>query len=562
MNDFRKKILRITPHLFFLLAIYAVATMPLLYRIQQASPDTVWSGGHKQIQDYYTYISYIRQGRTDLFPVNQATLEDEKPFYLHTYYTVLGKTGNLLHIRSDVAMYYFGLYVPLFFYYLVIYRILTIYFRGRLVWLGMFLIFFSSPPPKDIILFGHTVFSPKNYSWVAGIFNWGLDAYQRMTPKPHHLFGTVCVLSAFYFLLKLEKNRKSIRYAVFTAVCVVLGTFFFLPPMLFLMITLCTTYSLLYLQYAFRQKLLIPVRMFATHLSYIFRLLFILLLFLCTLVVVKQIADGGTMLVQGGQRLNITQWEIQTYSYKGRSVWELILIYTLPYIQFFPFIPFALWQIRKYLNFRNVLLVMMAVCPFLLSFPIAKEIIPFPYIRMFFQTTYIAVAILSMFAFAFFKNKLSKVTNTLLFYLSLIYFSWISVTGLIDYWIPEFKNTYFHINGYIPKEYFPVFEYLNSNTPKYSRVMNMYNTGMLLIAFSHNKTYIAHDIATEEFSKKIKQHINFFYCRMSSEDSIQFLRNNAISYVVWDKGGNCNQYNGFLKVEFQSENVYVNKVLP
>lgn len=547
---------RLVPHCIFLSVILLISFSPLLYKISHTPSGTVWGGGHKDITDYYSYISYIRQGRTELVQHNQMTNEEMPPKLTHPYYLLLGKIGSLTNI-SDIGMYYAGLCVPLIFYYAIMSKICRFLFPSRLYWIAMFFVFFAGPPPKEIFLFGTKLFSPVKYTSTMNLDAAGLDALSRMIPKPHYLVGTVFAWYSIYYFLKFHRFGK-LRHAFLSGIFVSGGMVTYLMPVIFF---LTAAFSLMVASFLnrWRQKKDISALMGKNGIR---MLKGYGLLFLCGILsfLLLNRLFSDAYIVKNGTRLSMIQWETQAFSAKNTPFLDQFLKIGLLYIPYLPLAFLAGIYFCKRPEPENAFLLLMFIIPVTIYFATVREIVYFPYIRMFFPTAYVCFLLFTVSAFSCLHDLIPK-TGTYMYIagtILLLYGSYFAVS-LKDYWTTEVQETYSPISGYIPIQYFPAFNYLNANSPKYSGVISRFPTGMLLVAFSHNKTYLSHEASTFNFSYKWWFNKSFMEGTLEPDRAKKLLDENRISYVFADTDTDYGRYEAFIKPVFKNGNIIIYK---
>ena len=221
---------RILPLVIFWLVILVIVALPDLRRVSYTPGNSFYPLIHKEHEDYYSYLSYIKQGRSRNTLVDQYTTRQLSPSLLHNYYLILGKIGKITDL-SDIFMYRIGLYAPLIFYVFMSFRLVTLYLPPKYHWLALSMIFFASPYPSE-------KFSLLGRSFSLGAEWWtGLDIYSRLMMKPHHFISTALMMAAVYAFLKFLRLRK-LHDLVFTGILMDLAMVFFAPPALILLSSL------------------------------------------------------------------------------------------------------------------------------------------------------------------------------------------------------------------------------------------------------------------------------------------------------------------------------------
>src|SRR3989304_542857 len=78
--SFQKGMLkRIFWHIFFLTIFLTILYLPVINRIKAVPPGKTYTKVHRIFEDYYYYLSVIRQGRGNWAEVDQYTTEKTNP---------------------------------------------------------------------------------------------------------------------------------------------------------------------------------------------------------------------------------------------------------------------------------------------------------------------------------------------------------------------------------------------------------------------------------------------------------------------------------------------------
>jgi hypothetical protein len=117
-----------------------------------------------------------------------------------------------------------------------------------------------------------------------------------------------------------------------------------------------------------------------------------------------------------------------------------------------------------------------------------------------------------------------------------------------------------YFNVYMPEYLRQAFIFFNTKTARDSMVLSGAQLGVMMPAFTHNRTLIGHDSNTPDFVGKSQKSVYFYQGSMSAQEAEDFLKEEKVDYVLfgldapsWEKS----LYNGVAFLE----PVYTNDII-
>jgi hypothetical protein len=521
-----RRIRRFIPHVFIFLALLLIAYLPLYRQIAATPKGTFFTKVHGIHEDYYYYLSVIRQGQTSFSETDQYTTEKTTPSRVHLFYLVLGKIDRVIH-TGPINMYYGAIFVSLLLFYISSYFLVSYLFHGKYRWLAMGIIFFASPlPPVSLHLFGRSIFLGTEW------WTW-MDSYNRLRLIPHHFFASSMLVFSSYFIIRFV-NGKQGRWIFCCLVTSFLGALFFAVPFfIFLPAVILTTvfYILPFIRtgkFKKQQIILFGVIVLASVIAITIGSVF------------KELATLGFP-----WRENLS-WEYQTYVKEEYPY--LFTIFILSYGLLPLFGLFALPRIFRRPEFARIFIFLMSIIPacyYLLSI---AGILKINKIRFVYSAPYVFAGILAVIGIEFLISKIRppRAAKIVFYTITVIYFI-NAVVGLFTYWRPKISELNIVNNIYIPKPYFAAMEFLNSQTTHYPGVLASYYTGVYLPAFTWTNVFIGHEVSTYNFWLKWGLAESFFAGKMNESEIKALLNDYRIDYVFWDSGNLPKNYQKLFK---------------
>lgn len=531
-------------HGVFLLSIAMLVAFPQIRRIWVTPARSFYPIIHKIPEDYYSYLSYIRQGKERLFPVDKYSATQSTSRSAFVYYGLLGRIAALLGL-SPIFMYWVGLVVPLLMYYVFTYQLVK-FVLPTARWLTMYVIFFGSPFAKgDIHLAGQTI--------SLGIEEWmGLDIYSRLTMKPHHFIATALFVGATYCFIRFQKEKKLIQLIV-AGIFLNTSILFFAIPGFLLLLALLTIlagsfFPVIRLWIAHKS---LPALVVKKHHGHVF----------LVSVMIFAVAFLSLSFVRAEvEKFQLISYESQ-FNDPQTSLFSLAARFFLPY-GILPFFALAgLFSLRKQWTFSQALVCCMIGIPAVLFILASKGYVPLPAIRFVYFAPYVFMGILSSWGMTSLVGRIRNRRTAMIAWgtigVILLSMTW---CGLRSYWFPEYLKTEIYYNTYIPQPYMRAMEYLDTYTSEDSAVMSTFGTGMFIPAFTHNRVYTGHE-AIANFGEIYWYAESFMEGKLPKEDAGKLLGENNISYVFWDTGVLPTHYQGLMEPVFTHEYITIYKTL-
>ena len=522
-----------------------IAFYPAYHLTREAPPDTYYTKPHFLLQDYYQYLSMMKQGRSGISGRNRYTTEPFEPHHLHIYYELLGRLAQTIGI-TDPMMYYGGIAVGLFLFVLAaILFITTLVPRGYRLLAGLF-VFLASPLPGWWI----PVFGTKIY---LGTDVWTkTDLLQRHAMVPHHMMGVSLTLLATWFLLRFIDRKKLVDAGVAACLYSTAAVVFAVPVVLFggafcvLSVFYGAGYGILLL------KKRVSIRILLSRLQKERTL--------CVGVGMTGILTFCTLfffVLNQSRITEIADMEYQLSRYEQFPY--LFSVFILSHGILLLFYPFALWRIKRAPVFRELFLVALTMTPwiwYILSgyIPLVNKF------RLVFTSPYLFGGILATLGVITIVQRVKKKFRGLfLFGVTALILA--TTAGGILYWVSETTNSNDrYTNIYIPVKNLEAVGYLDTQTPKFSRVFSTFYTGMYLPAFSNAVVYVGQEM-NPNFNEKFALSEQFFQGTMPVFEAGQLLKDQAIDYVFWDGAKPPDLYNDYLKEVFRNESATIFQVV-
>ena len=483
-----KQVLLIT--LLGILAIVA-SIFPTLYKAYTAPPGTIYTLEHNHLNDYYYYLSLMRQGyEGNWLLTSRTTPEKFPPIFVQTFFAALGRiaalTGGDLPLTYTLARVVIG-----FVLLVVIYALRRATLDGRrAVYFCCFLAFFGTA-------FWY-VANGQMITWLA--FWTEFDAFYRATFLPHHLMATTCIILSILSLWQLKKGGSY------------LAAFFFI---LF--------------------GVLAGISNPATLVNYII-VLFVASLFMF----ISKTAEervwptlGVGLVAFSLTTLYFLGVENSTFPWTTYRDLTTLISYPMSLPNYIlgmgPGAILALLGIRYFVQKRSNLIknIMLswAIVPFFTA-KLLPALVSLPNAHFLQVAHFIPLSIIGGAGLASIQRKIAQVAVTIL---------------LILYFIPPwFHNIRLEMyryarltyNVYVPQEVFAAFGYLNEKSPQESVVVSGKFLGGMIPAFTHNRSVLGHPANTYNMADK-EHDVDLFYRQNDPVFARQFLAKYTVSYVVY-----------------------------
>lgn len=528
-------------HLLFISAALIIIFLPLFRQISFSPPGTFYTRIHGIFADYYGYLMVIKQGRTQSVEINQFSTEEAPPSRQHLFYLLLGRIAETFNI-SDINIYYLAIIISFLIFYTYANLLIDKTINKKFHLLARFIIFFASPFPQITLnLFNRQIFLGTHSFWT-----W-MDPYTRLMIVPHHYFSVALMLGATFHFLDYFSKKKV--WSLFWCILLVIpGTIFFPVPMF--IFTLAVVIILLSKIVSFLLHKDIPGEK-----NLLLGLFLIILSFAgASLYVYSQISSGYPW----SQFANI---EYTTYR-EERPLFNFTT-FLLSYGILLFFIPIALVRTIRKKRFEHIFLLEMAVIPLILYHLSVWGIIHISKLRFVYAAPYVFAGLLATIGVVYLLSCLhSALVRKLVYAVVITMFMVNSFLGFKSYWWPKLFEKNLYGNFYLSDDQLTAFSYLKKHSPPYSNVLSNHGHGMYIPAFTHNKVYVGHELATLNFWEKNYQADKFFANNMSFEEARLLFTLNRIFYVYWDNlsfGQPTETYMKLMQEVFNSNTITIYK---
>lgn len=531
-------IFRILIHVILLSLCLFVIFFPL-YRQTAFSPEgTYYTRLHGKLSDYYSYISYIRQGKVQWFQTNQYAIEDTVPRWTHAYYLLLGRIGNWFH-ASPFDLYYFGILSSFLLFYFYTVKLVNFIFPLWYRLPAMVLVLFCGPfPPVWGISIGPEL-------TIASVWWTKMDQHARLSLVPHHFIGIACLVGATYYFLRYLQDRHW-RWVWWCLGIISIGTIFFSVPGFIFFVAVSCFALLLALKYLHRKSAVTATLLLGC----------IIILF-------------GTFTAQWGMYhiyrsaqtawIDPMAWEYETH--RAETFPALFSVYFLSFGLLLPLLPFSLiGTIRKRSRVFMVIWLLFII-PLLLYQASVHGLLHVNKLRFVYSAPYVFAGILATHGIQIlFGHIASAAARRVAWCLLILVIALNIFAGFSAYWWPLTQKGKEYKNMFIPQENIEAMNYLDTYVPAYTPVMTNWFTGAYVPAFSFMKVYTGHEFSTPDFKEREQTADRFYRGHMTEEEAKQLLERHGMVYVLWDIYPPVEAYSSFLRPVFGKKNVILYKV--
>ena len=400
--------------------LLAIAYLPFYINWRNSPQNTTYSFLHGEYADYYSYLSYIRQGKTYNNLLRTFITEENKTSYIHLYYLLLGKIGNIFKL-SEIALYHSSIAVSLILFVIYCWRIVSIAVPKH-KWLTLYLIFFAGTP--------HLFTLPSINIPIGTGFWTKMDIYARITHLPHHFISiSLFVAAVYYFLSYLKKNN---RISIITCSILLFFSVIFFPVPGFVFIIS----FILSLLFTFREKQSRPIIKNCSYLFYI---------------IISFLAGFAFSFIQL-EKSGIAVWEYEFFKPEKWPHLFSIFIYSYGILLFF--IPFGFIQIYKHLSAEKIFISSLFLLPPLCYLLSVVGILPITKIRFIYTAPYVFGSIVGVwgiqYLFSLIKNGKTSILVRFLIVFLIITSTYVDLKA---YWLPRLNPVKPYQNLYIPQKY-------------------------------------------------------------------------------------------------------------
>ncbi len=524
--------------LFICNFLFLLANLKLISNILQTPKGTYFPLIHRNIADYYPYISAIREGR-DGSVVLEALYTSEnvqrKPVYL--FYTLAGKIFSIVNLEP-VWIYHFIRLLGYEIFFVVVYMLsLAVLGNIKAFWGGIIGILSTISP---IMFFGKMFDGSNQLSWW-----YGMDSIGRLDLAAHHIWGITTMIGVILFwfrYIKRERLRMLYISLIFLILTIIIYPF---PALALFFIPLIS--GVIYFFHKRGEKDKIDKRILVSSVM-IFGVSFLVLLFM------KKTTESSLP----WSYPNI--WEVAMWNSKSfvdRDILVgggVLLLFVLPYI-FYSF-----WRGN---SFQNILLCIWIVLPYILL-PFATYL-GIGKIRLITFSNFIPMGIVAMLFIESLYKRIKTIRVKLIYLMSLIFYLLVSLP--VSFYILS-KNigapfgTYINIT--IPQSIMRSISFIKENVPKHSVILSTDYMGLLLPSFVSIRSFAAHPTLTIDYSNKVNQ-VAMFLEGKYGNNAEKFVKDNNIQYLYFgpletNSIDNVLSYNLNLKKVYDQEGIVIYKV--
>lgn len=508
-------------------------------------PDSVYLGTVHYPPDYFSYLSFIAQGKDHFLSSTILYTSEKTPLVLVKWqFVLLGKilsifpfnTGQMYQIAVvilSICLFVSG--------YLLICLLLEKYGERILA----FLFFVSSTSWPIISLFdGKLIYGYHNYWFNTGNF------FARFGPTPNHQLGTILLICGFILILRWHQKIKAIvkinvlRYFLaFTFIGVGLAS---VSPMHWILLlgSVVALFIILALQVQFKEKKL--TNYFSQHFPPIF------FLFLGGLPVVFYI-----MTVFKIFPYSITnKWEISHQDAINFSAFLygsgiVILFAAVGYISYFR---------NRIFNPERILTLTFTTISIVFFFTDLPRLLGTANIRFWPEGIYVFIAVLGAKGVLNIANWKVKYKNIAIFTLLIFYMSTTLPSlyaGIKERSMIDNRNMYY----YLPKNVYSAYEYSSDKIKRPSVFLLPIPYDYSFPAFTGQKSYTGDPLSHMNIDSNMKYTLakKFFNGVMEEKDAREALIKANISYILVPYKSVVEKYS-FLKKIYSSGEAVVYEV--
>lgn len=482
---------------------------------------------HGRYTDYYSYLSYIRQGSVQWYQTNQYSTADDTRRWTHAFYLILGRVSSLLHLSPPLA-YHGALLLCLIVWYIYTVKLVNIVLAPTArVW-AWALIFFAGPFPP-----------PLETAWWTK-----MDLYNRVSLIPHHFFSVALLIAASYYLVRYYREGRK-RWLVCCLVVQTIGTLVYNIPEFLFTVAVCLVIIIQVIRWKKigRQK----------NVSGIFLIVFMSLMVQVGALVMYQSA--------GATGINARLWE---YELHRPEVYPAVFsVYLQSYgILWLGVLASVGMFWKKEWSPESLFLFGMTVLPIIFYLLSIGGVFPVNKLRFVDGAPYVYAGLLAAGGLEAVVQRLRVGKRKFLMVVVLVLIGIQSVISLRYYWWPLLVWTppQQYDNMYIPQDYLKAVSYMDSHSPRYTPVLAPWSAAPYIPAVSFLRVYMGHETATDDFPRKWKEVESFYRATIPMEEARQLVRTNHLVYVLWDATHLAPGYDTFLDLEFTSGKVKAYRV--
>lgn len=461
--------------LLLLLIAISLSIFPDIYHQKIAPPGTTFPLIHNYPEDYFSYLSYMRQGYEGNWLISPRYNSQAAPrVLLFTFFSFLGHLSKLSNLSLPLT-YFLSRIVFALLLYLLLFYLCTLIFSQKIYRLTSFALILFSTGFWSLDLSKNSV---ANFLTILPIkeplaFWTHFDPIVRTTFLPHHLFSLILGLSSLLLFLTALK-KQSITRLLLSGFLSLISTFIFYQVMInilagiFIGLIFISLKKLLSEKSTKNDSFILP----DLKIAFLFFLVFALItsISLVYLLYIQTHVFPWTNVKNIGTRF-FYHFTILDYL-SGLGPTFLLTLIGLPLI-------LAMESPLIYILLGWV------IAPFIGLFLLSPLFPHFGNTAFLEATSYIPLALLSPFGLKFLSLRLkNRLLITALYPLLFLYFLPALVTSLQQQLI-LFPTT--NYNRYLPNDVISGLNFLNSHTPSNSVVISGGFFGNIIPAYSHNR---------------------------------------------------------------------------
>jgi len=405
----------------------------------------------------------------------------------------------------------------------------------------MLFIFFLNPLPPITVPLGPWKLYIGAHAWTA------MDIVSRISRVPHHGMAIALSLFGVYACLSFFQTQR-FRYAVLS------GFLFFLASVIFFMPVIIIIFAL----YAsFVPCAVIQLRqgtigeVWKRNRKYVWGT--------CVITV---LALGPIIAMTLAEKMTGSSWTL-SYEYVmfAKNVFpDTLAVFSASAGLLWVFLPFMIWFVYRTKHWNTLFLLLLFLSPFILYECSALGILPINKQRWALYPLYQYGGLIAMMGTAYAFKRTSahwvQIMKTILYCCIAL----TAIIGIRDYYMPFLGTPGVFTNIYLNRQTRAAMTFLTTNTPRYSRVMTTFYTGMYVPAFTHNIVYIGHEASTTNFWGKSSIADNFFSGVTPARDAKKLLTDQKMQYVLWDSGKLPPSYLTFLTPIWHTTGITIYRV--
>jgi len=501
--------------------VIILVNLPLIYFSLFPKENLVFLGRRViNSKDLYTYLSYIEQSKEGSWLLqNLYTTEPQKAVLVRPSYVIIGKIAHVFDLTSLVAYHSARIFLSIVFC-AVLYVFVKKFFNKPTERLLAFLIVLTS---SGWGAFLYRFFNSSDL-WIPES-----NTFLSLAESPHFILSQILVICGILAFMQFLKNKKW-QYFLYTLLC--LFPIAFEHPFDLLVVVPTLFITAWWMKKKFPDKKIIALCVF------------------CTV---------GLLYVILQEYLNplFATEQIQGASFSPSPINYLIGFGFL--------VPFMLIGAEKALSSKNksfrFVIVWTCTGLILLYAPVTFQ-------RRLSEGIHIPIAILaSLGIFSLYplvKKKMKQLTNPILLFLLAILCS-SSLHALFVDFVTIDKDTLGGYYYYVSKRDYDGLQWIHDNTSQNDVVLSNWFYGNLIPGIAGKKVFLGHTAQTISFSDKVA-HTNSFLVDGDTQTSLQFLHQNAITYIFLGVNDSMLQYGftpdqkEFLTKVYDKDGVLIYKV--